>query len=170
MNKKLFALLIVAILAIVSIGAVNAFDLGSLLGGGNTVTVDGVNFNVPDGFEEVVRNTTTKYNKTVDNIAYFSEIKNYKRDNDTLSLSVSKNPTHKATDDTARHYGGNSETINGVAGYLEYHPQNVTRFVSGNYIYTITTYPYYTFAYAKDDKLVVVSASEKEFISDAVKA
>ena len=29
---------------------------------------------------------------------------------------------------------------------------------------------YYTFAYAKDDKLVVVSASEKEFISDAVKA
>ena len=76
----------------------------------------------------------------------------------------------KLTDDTARHYGGNSETINGVAGYLEYHPQNVTRFVSGNYIYTITTYPYYTFAYAKDDKLVVVSASEKEFISDAVKA
>ena len=162
MNKKLFALLVVAIIAIVSIGAVNAFDLGSLLGGGNTVTVDGVNFNVPDGFEEVVRNTTTKYNKTVDNIAYFS--------NDTLSLSVSKNPSHKATDDTARHYGGNSETINGVAGYLEYHPQNVTRFVSGNYIYTITTYPYYTFAYAKDDKLVVVSASEKEFISDAVKA
>ena len=161
MNKKLFAILIVAILAIVSIGAVNAFDL---------VTVDGVNFNVPDGFEEVVRNTTTKYNKTVDNIAYFSEIKNYKKDNDTLSLSVSKNPSHKATDDTARHYGGNSETINGVAGYLEYHPQNVTRFVSGNYIYTITTYPYYTFAYAKDDKLVVVSASEKEFISDAVKA
>ena len=90
MNKKLFALLVVAIIAIVSIGAVNAFDLGSLLGGGNTVTVDGVNFNVPDGFEEVVRNTTTKYNKTVDNIAYFSEIKNYKKDNDTLSLSVSK--------------------------------------------------------------------------------
>ena len=162
--------MVVAIIAIVSIVAVNAFYLGSLLGGGNTVTVDGVNFNVPDGFEEVVRNTTTKYNKTVDNIAYFSEIKNYKKDNDTLSLSVSKNPSHKATDDTARHYGGNSETINGVAGYLEYHPQNVTRFVSGNYIYTITTYPYYTFAYAKDDKLVVVSASEKEFISDAVKA
>ena len=105
-----------------------------------------LDFNVPDGFEEVVRNTTTKYNKTVDNIAYFSEIKNYKKDNDTLSLSVSKNPSHKATDDTARHYGGNSETINGVAGYLKYHPQNVTRFISGNYIYTITTYPYYTFA------------------------
>ena len=77
MNKKLFALLVVAIIAIVSIGAVNAFDLGSLLGGGNTVTVDGVNFNVPDGFEEVVRNTTTKYNKTVDNIAYFSFIKRF---------------------------------------------------------------------------------------------
>ena len=42
MNKKLFALLIVAILAIVSIGAVNAFDLGTLLGGGNTVTIEGL--------------------------------------------------------------------------------------------------------------------------------
>ena len=168
MNKKLLTLLILAILAIVSIGGVYAFDLGSLLDDGNTVTVDGVKFKVPDGFEEIISNSTTKYNKTVDNIAYFSEIKNYAYGNDTLSLSVSKNPNNKATDDTARRYGGESETINGVDGYLEYHPQTVTKFTSGNYIYTFTTYPYYTFAYAKDDKLVVVSASEKEYFSDVL--
>ena len=168
MNKKLFAMLILAILAIVSIGGVYAFDLGSLLDDGNTVTVDGVKFNVPDGFEEIFNNNTKQYNKTVDNIPYFSEIKNYVYDNDTLSLTVSKNPTHKATDDTARHYGGESETINGIDGYLDYHPQTVTKFRSGNYIYTFTTYPYYTFAYAKDDKLVVVSASEKEYFADVL--
>ncbi|MBO7714067.1 MAG: hypothetical protein J6S85_10885 [Methanobrevibacter sp.] len=168
MNKKLFALLILAILAIVSVGGAYAFDLGSIFDDGNSVTVDGVKFNVPDGFEEVISNSTTKYNKTVDDIPYFSEIKNYADGNDTISLTVSKNPTHKATDDTARRFGGDSETINGVAGYLDYHPKSVTKFRSGNYIYTFTIYPYYTFAYAKDDKLVVVSASEKEYLSDII--
>ncbi|MBE6513505.1 MAG: hypothetical protein E7Z75_10265 [Methanobrevibacter olleyae] len=166
MKNKLFAILIVAILAIVSLGGVYALDIGSIFDTGNSVTVDGVRFNVPDGFEEVISNSTTKYNRTVDNIPYYSEIKNYAYGNDTVSLSVSKNPSHKATDETAKHYGGDSETINGVSGYLEYHPQTVTKFTSGKYIYTFTTYPYYTFAYAKDDKLVIVSASEKEYLSD----
>lgn len=176
MNKKIFALLIVAILAIVSIGGVYALDIGGILSGdsqtglssGNEVTVDGIKFNVPDGFEEYVTNSSTQYNKTVNGIAYFSTIKNYVNDNDTLSLTVSKNPSHKATDDTAREYGGEKETINGIDGYLEYHPQKVTKFRSGNYIYTLTYYPYYTFAYAQDDKLVVVSSSEKEYFSDVL--
>lgn len=63
MNKKLFALLILAIQGIVSVGGVYALDLGNIFDTGNSVTVDGIRFNVPDCFEEVVSNSTTKYNK-----------------------------------------------------------------------------------------------------------
>lgn len=174
MNKKLFALLIATILAIVSIGGVYAMDLGSLLGNdvqnnfanGNEVTIDGIRFNVPDGFEEIINNNTKQYNETVDDIPYYSKIKNYRNGNDTINIAVSKNPTHRATDDTARGVGGSSETINGIDGYLEYHPEKVTKFTSGNTIYTFTFFPYYTFSYAKDGKLIVVSASEKEYLSE----
>lgn len=180
MNKKLFTLLILAILAIVSIGGVYALDIGGLLSedsenadsglstDSETITIDGIDFNIPAGFEEFVTNSTKQYNRTVEGIAYFSTIKNYDDNNDSISISVSKNPSHKATQATAKAVGGESETINGIDGYLEYHPKNVTQFTSGKYIYTITIPPYYTFSYAQDDKLVVVTTTDKSYLSEVL--
>ena len=179
MNKKLFIGLILVILAIVSLGGAYALDLGvstndsqssdsSLNTSAQTVTIDGIDFNIPAGFEEFVTNSTTKYNRTIDGIAYFSTIKNYDDNNDSISISVSKNPSHKATVDTAKGVGGDSETINGVDGYLEYHPQNVTNFTAGNYIYTLTIPEYYTFSYVQDDKLVVITTTDKNYFSEVI--
>ena len=160
MNKKLFALLIIAILAIVSIGGVYALNLGSddssQTSSIGKVTIDGIDFNIPDGFEEFITNSTTQYNRTVDGVPYFSTIKNYDNDNDSISIAVSKNPTHKATQDTAKGVGGELETINGIEGYLDYHPKNVTKFKSGNLTFTLTIPPYYSFAYSLNQYWVFV--------------
>ena len=179
MNKKLFIGLILVILAIVSLGGVYALDLGlssndsqssdnSLNSSAQTVTIDGIDFNIPAGFEEFLTNSTKQYNRTIEGIAYFSTIKNYENNNDSIAISVSKNPSHKATQDTAKGVGGDSETINGVDGYLEYHPKNVTNFTSGNYIFTVTIPEYYTFSYVQDDKLVVITTTDKDFLSEVI--
>ena len=172
MNKKLFTLLILAILAIVSIGCVYALDLGSddssQTSSIGKVTIDGIDFNIPDGFEEFITNNTKQYNRTVDGVPYFSTIKNYDNDNDSISIAVSKNPTHKATQDTAKGVGGELETINGIEGYLDYHPKNVTKFKSGNLTFTLTIPPYYSFAYSQDDKLVVIVTTDKDYLSEVL--
>lgn len=179
MNKKLFTGLILVILAIVSISGVYALDLGSLLedsqnadsslnSDSGIVTIDGIDFNIPDDFDEYITNDTRKYNRTVDGIPYFSTIKNYDNGNDSISIGVSKNPSHKATQATAKGVGGESETINGIDGYLDYHPENVTKFTSGKYVYTLTIPPYYTFSYAQDDKLVVIVTTDKKYLSEVL--
>ncbi len=180
MNKKLFAIFMVVILAIVSIGGVYALDLGGLLSGDpqdlsdsldpdyEKVTIDGFDFKIPKDFEELINNNTKQYNQTVDGIPYFSTIKNYGDGNDTISISVCENEDHEATDDTASGVGGDSETINGVDGYLDFHPKSVSKFRSGNTLYTITFPSYYTFSYAKDGKLVVITTTDKDYISDVI--
>ena len=59
MNKKILAILVLLIVA-TSISAVSAFDLGALFGGAQneTVTLDGVDFNIPAGFLEDPTNAT----------------------------------------------------------------------------------------------------------------
>ena len=59
MNKKILAILALLIVA-ASISAVSAFGLSDIFGGAQneTVTVDGVDFNVPAGFNEDPTNTT----------------------------------------------------------------------------------------------------------------
>ena len=91
MNKKILAILVLLIVA-TSISAVSAFDLGSLFGGAQneTVTIDGVDFNIPAGFQEDPTNTTE------DVIAPLKEqgaqiiSKAYVKDNTAVGLFVMK--------------------------------------------------------------------------------
>jgi len=59
MNKKIFTIFAL-ILLVASISAVSAFDLGDLFGSGKneTITLDGVKFNIPAGYKEDQSNTT----------------------------------------------------------------------------------------------------------------
>lgn len=59
MNKKIFTIFAL-ILLVASISAVSAFDLGDLFGSGKneTITIDGVKFNIPAGYKEDQSNTT----------------------------------------------------------------------------------------------------------------
>ena len=52
MNKKAIFGISLILIAIFAIGSASAFDLGSMFGGGGneTVTIDGIDFNIPAGF------------------------------------------------------------------------------------------------------------------------
>ncbi|MBO5966730.1 MAG: hypothetical protein J6P91_06305, partial [Methanobrevibacter sp.] len=48
------------------------------------------------------------------------------------------------------------------------HPQNITKFKSGNVTFTITIPPYYSFAYSKDDKLIVIVTTDEDYLSEVL--
>ena len=152
MKKSIFAISVILI-AIIAIGSVSAFDLGSLLGGGDdsqnqTVTIGGIDFNIPDGFTEVVNQSTV--NETVDQgaISFTNNGKVYQSKDDVVAILVADYGEYKITDEIVGSVAGDAKTINNVSGYFK------------------TDGAYKVFSYAKDNKLVAISATDEAVIGD----
>lgn len=163
MNKKILAILAFFIV-IVGMSTVCAFDLNDLLGGGSSnnatnssdnVTIEGVAFKIPSGFEEVLNDSS--HNHTYDNpyVNFTFTSKSYVNGSASgLDISVSQANEIKANDTIAEYIslGGNKTTINGVNGYI------------------FDDIVGYGFTYAKDGKLVVVSSDDKALFNETVVA
>lgn len=149
MNKKILAILALLIVA-TSIGAVSAFDLADLFGGAQneTVTIDGVDFNIPDGFEVDPTNTTQKAVESLIEEGAQIESKGYVKDNTAIGLFV-VNVTNGLTNEQALEVmGGDNTTINNVTGYLK-KDGDIT-----------------LFNFEKNDRIVVISSSDEKIIGD----
>ena len=152
MNKKIIFGASLVLIAIMAIGSASAFDLGSLLGGGGneTVTIDGVDFNIPEGFTEDPDEATDNETNEQSGISYITNGKVYEKDGIYVALLVADYGEYKVTDEIAGAVGGEATTINNVSGYLT------------------TDGIYKVFNYAKDDKLVVISANDEDVIADFI--
>ena len=157
MNKKIILGLSLVLIAIMAIGSVSAFDLGSILGGDDedvaeneTVTIDGIDFNIPAGFTEDPQHATVNEQKEVSGITYVTNGKLYENNDTIVALLVADYGEYKVTDEIAQSVGGDAKTINNVSGYLT------------------TDGDYKVFNYAKDDKLVVISATDEDVIADFI--
>ena len=155
LNKKVLVLLSL-FLVVASMAAVSAFNVSDLFLSGSATknaTVEGVNFNLPDGFSEV--DASSSKNEVLNN-SYLDlnmstqVFMNDKGDN--IEISVSDSSLIKADDSIAEtiSMGGNKTQINGVD------------------VYNFDVAGYSGFTYAKDGKLVVVSASDKELLNDVI--
>ena len=131
------------ILAIFAIGSVSALDLGFLTGGAEEiVTIDGIDFKIPDGFsedkdEEIVNESSVQAGVTYDTV---------------VVILVANYGEYNVTDDIIKEIGGNATSIGGVDGYL----------IKENF--------FYKFDYAKDGKLVVFSTNDEDVIGDFIVA
>lgn len=152
MNKKIIFGASLVLIAIMAIGSACAFDLDSIFGGGGneTVTIDGIDFNIPEGFTEDVNESTDNETNEEGGITFITNGKLYEKDGIYVALLVADYGEYKVTDDIAKAVGGDAVTINNVSGYL-----------STDGIYKV-------FNYAKNDKLVVISANDEDVISDFV--
>lgn len=151
MNKKILVML--SLVLILCIGTVSAFDLGSILGGGSdeneTVTVEGFDFNIPEGFSENPDYAVD--NETVDDgISYKMNGKSYEKGNDVFVILVTEYEGMEVTDEVVSLIGGDSKTINGIDGYLK---------EDGDY---------QVFSYPKDGKLIVISATDEDIIGEVL--
>ncbi|WP_406534198.1 hypothetical protein [Methanobrevibacter sp.] len=156
MNRKIILGLSLVLIAIMAIGSVSAFDLGSILSGdedaaeNETVTIDGIDFNIPAGFTEDPAHATDNQTNQQGGITYITNGKLYENNDTIVALLVADYGEYKVTDEIAQSVGGEAETINNVSGYLT------------------TDGIYKVFNYAKDDKLVVISANDEDVIADFI--
>lgn len=138
--------LIIPIVAIILIAVVGF----TMLGGGKTVVLDGVEFNIPNGFKET--NSIDTYGVSIPN-AY---AKFYENDaGDFVSVSVSKDSGYSQQDITKAINSGKftAKTINGYNGAFQ--------ITSGGYGCA--------FLYIKGDKTAMVYASDESLLTQLVK-
>lgn len=153
MNRKIISILALLIL-IVSVSAVSAFGVGDLIGSSSdagVVTIDGIDFNIPDGFsEEKSLSIDGDVNET-NGVQYTTWGKTYVNDaNKVISIGVATYDGVEVTDEIAQYIGGDKLTINGVDGYE----------------YKVS--PYDGFTFAKDGKLVIISTNDGDLLQDVI--
>ena len=145
-RKILFTLLVVS-LAIVAIGCASA----ALFDNENNVTIDGIDFNVPDGYKEDTNYQTINEVKNKGGVQYTVNGKVFEKGSDIVSILVSDYGEYKLTDDIVKSVGGDEKTIGDVKGYASEDDG------------------YYLFTYIKDDKLVVFSVTDEDSIEGFLK-
>ena len=151
MNRKILFTLSLLILAIFAIGSVSALDFGFLSGDSEqTVTIDGIDFKIPDGFTEDADEEVINESNVQSGITYLTNSKLFEKDDAIMVILVADYGEYKVTDDIAKEVGGDATTIEGVDGYLK---------EDGFF---------YVFDYAKNDKLVVLSTNDKDIIGDFI--
>lgn len=150
MNKKF--LLILIVISLFTITAVSAFSFSDLFGGGEnqTVEVDGIEFNVPAGYNENVSEQIINQKQSISGLDYVTNGKFFEKGSTTVLLYVADYGDYKVDESIVEAVGGTKTTINGVDGYLNH---------DGSY---------YSFNYPKNDKLVVVTSNDEDVIGDFI--
>ena len=126
------------------VGSVCAADSDNI----NTVTVDGINFTVPDGYIEDIGEEIINESNFEDGVSYTTCQKSFENESDILLISVSTYET-ELTDEDMADFGKNT-TINNITGYLE-----DLNFCS-------------VFTYNQDGKLVVVTVTNPDVIEEVL--
>ncbi len=153
MNKKILAIFALIIVA-ASMSAVSAFDLGDLFGSGEnkTVTIDGIDFNIPAGYENGTDEAAKETGKMFKDVGYNVSTQAYVKDSVGVGLIVVDFKNLGASDDDVaeQFLSDTPTTINGINGSS--HTED------GAYI----------FCYQKDGKLVVVSTDSEKTVAEFV--
>ncbi len=152
MNKKIILGLSLVLIAVMAFGSASAFDLDSFLGGGEnqTVTIDGIDFNIPAGFKEDPKQAKVNQMNEIGGVTYTTNGKIFEKGSTYVAILVADYGKHKVTDDVVKNVGGTRKTINNVSGYISHDGDNTL------------------FNYAKNDKLVIISTTDENVISDFI--
>ena len=151
MNKKIFTIFALLIV-VISISAVSAFSLGDLFGMGSqnqTVTIEGVDFNIPAGYKEDSTNTFNIIEGFIDE-GYNFDGKVYSKDKTEVGVFVYKNDASGSGDNDILSSFTNQTTINDIGGYIEFEDND------------------YVFVYTKDDCIVLIASNDQNAIGDFI--
>lgn len=151
MDKKIIVICAFLILA-TSITAVSAFDLGNLFGSGEneTVTIGGIDFNIPAGFNEESDNESYKIADEFSKSGYKVDAKVYKKDSTEVGLFVVDFSDYEVDgDEMLASLDGNETTINGEMGIINFDET-------------------YLFSYVNDTNLVIISSTDENNIGEFI--
>ena len=158
MNRKILFALSLVIVAVMAMGAVSAggvggmFDFGSLFGGGEPqdVTLDGITFHIPDGYEE---NSALHDDGNLTDYTYFTSTsyeRGYTNGDSYINVRVVEYDGTDVGEELANYMDGTSKTVNGVSGYQYY--DGIA----------------YTFTYSMGQKVITIQSDNEELIGDVM--
>lgn len=152
MNRKIYITILAVFAVVLCAGTASAgmFDIFES-GENTTVTLDGIDFNIPAGFEEDPKFEIVNKTQSA-GVDFIMNGKTYTKGNDVVSLLVSDYGEHKVDLEVIESLGGNATTVNGVDGYVG---------VDGEF---------YTFSYPVNGKLVVLSSNKQALFEEFVVA
>ena len=152
-NRKILFIGLLAIFAIVIAGSVSAFDLGFLSGGSGPeeITIEGINFTIPEGYKEDANNSFVNETASVGSLTYTMNGKTFENDDgDAIAILIADYGEYNVTDEVLQQVADKPKTINGHDGY-----------VKKDGIFTI-------FSYEEDGDLVTITASDEDIIDQVV--
>lgn len=144
-NKTLILAIAIIFISVFAIGSASALDL---FANQETVTIDGIDFKIPDGFSEDSSQELVNEPQSQGGIDYVVNGKTFNNGLSEVAILVADYGDFKVNDDVLKALGGEKTTLNDVEGY-QYESDG-----------------YYIFNYQKNDKLVVISSSDENIISD----
>ena len=152
-NRKILFIGLLAIFAIVIAGSVSAFVLGFLSGdsGPEEITIEGINFTIPEGYKEDANNSFVNETASVGSLTYTMNGKTFENDDgDAIAILIADYGEYNVTDEVLQQVADKPKTINGHDGY-----------VKKDGIFTI-------FSYEEDGDLVTITASDEDIIDQVV--
>lgn len=154
MNKKLLAILTLLIL-VTCITAVSAFDLGGIFGDdkkNETVTLDGIKFNIPSDYKEATSNQTKSVAAKYEQLGANVTAKFYTNEKEGIGFFVCNFTGKGGVPAEFSHPStGNETTIKNITGFMDHSDKEAT-----------------LFSFTKNDTLVLVSSTNDKLFEQVL--
>lgn len=155
-KRKILFIGLLAIFAIVIIGSASAFDLGFLSGGSDDsapqeVTIEGIDFNIPEGFKEDVNNSIDDVKATAGTLTYTMNGKTFENDDgDVIVILIADYGEYNVTDDVLKQVSDEKKTIKDYNGYIKKDGK------------------FYIYSYEVDGDLVTITTADESLIEQVL--
>ena len=169
--NRIAIIAILAILTVVLAGSVSAFDLGFLSGGDSEpqeITVGGIDFNIPAGFNENEEYKMVNEKSNTSGIDYYMSSAGFEDDSKqkAIYILVGDYDEYNVTDEIIEYVLDDMDyekkTINGHDGYL------VQQSTSSSSSLMAVEEPIYMFVYEQNGDLVFIGATDESYFGDVI--
>ena len=169
--NRIAIIAILAILTVVLAGSVSAFDLGFLSGGDSEpqeITVGGIDFSIPAGFNENEEYKMVNEKSNTSGIDYYMSSAGFEDDSKqkAIYILVGDYDEYNVTDEIIEYVLDDMDyekkTINGHDGYL------VQQSTSSSSSLMAVEEPIYMFVYEENGDLVFLGATDDSYFIDVI--
>lgn len=169
--NRIAIIAILAILTVVLAGSVSAFDLGFLSGGDSEpqeITVGGIDFSIPAGFNENEEYKMVNEKSNTSGIDYYMSSAGFEDDSKqkAIYILVGDYDEYNVTDEIIEYVLDDMDyekkTINGHDGYL------VQQSTSSSSSLMAVEEPIYMFVYEENGDLVFLGATDESYFGDVI--
>jgi hypothetical protein len=124
-KRKILVIGLLAVFTILILGSASAFDLSSIFGDSSSngpsqeITIEGINFNIPDGYAKNPKSFLDNVTTNTGTVSYTMNGQTFENDKgDAIAIIVTDYGVN-VTEEALKQAGDTKKTINGHEGYMK---------------------------------------------------